>query len=192
MVSHLTSTPLIRSGCVVIYHYLPAFMPTPTLPRLSDFSRPGAAEGWEIENDVVMGGESSSRMKITKNGNLKFWGKVSLANDGGFASVQHYFDEVAISQYSKIRFHVKGDGKDYQLMLKAHRHEKPQYIHGFTTKKKEWQTVELSLGAFYPVFHGERMDLPNFDGQTLAGTRFFIGNGKAEKFKLLVKWIELA
>ena len=164
----------------------------PTLPRLSDFSQPDAADGWEIENDGVMGGESSSRMKITEQGNLKFWGEVSLANDGGFASVQRYFAEMDISAYRKIRCRVKGDRKTYQLMLKAHRNERPQYIQAFTTQRDEWQTVALPLDAFYPVFHGERLDLPNFAGETLAGTRFFIGNEKAESFTLLVKWIELA
>ena len=166
-------------------------MPTlPTLPRLFEFSQPAAADGWEIENDTVMGGESTSRKKVTERGNLKFWGTISLANDGGFASVQRYFDEIDIRNYRTIRVRLKGDGHPYQLYLKAHRDEKPQYIHKFSTSG-DWETVALSLRDFYPVFHGERMDLPNFDATTLAGVRFFCGPGEAGKFELLVKWVEL-
>ena len=43
---------------------------------------------WRIVNDGVMGGISRSSLTLTDIGNGKFSGHVSLANNGGFASIQ--------------------------------------------------------------------------------------------------------
>ncbi|MFO8147138.1 MAG: CIA30 family protein, partial [Gillisia sp.] len=58
---------------------------------LFDFSSTDDWSGWEVENDVVMGGNSSSKLERSVDGNAIFKGRVSLENNGGFASVQYRF-----------------------------------------------------------------------------------------------------
>ena len=54
---------------------------------LFDFSTATNAPAWQVVNDDVMGGVSTSRFSVT-NGVAVFRGEVSLENNGGFASVR--------------------------------------------------------------------------------------------------------
>ena len=54
---------------------------------LFDFSASNDWSGWEIENDGVMGGKSNSNLEKSEKGNAVFKGRVSLENNGGFASM---------------------------------------------------------------------------------------------------------
>ncbi|MGI9473561.1 MAG: CIA30 family protein, partial [Rubripirellula sp.] len=56
-----------------------------TLFNLKDSN---AASQWQIVNDGVMGGRSSSRVDRAGEGLLRFSGNLSLANNGGFASMR--------------------------------------------------------------------------------------------------------
>lgn len=55
---------------------------------LYDFDKPELANNWQIVNDGVMGGRSSSRLTISGDGTASFLGDLSLENNGGFASVR--------------------------------------------------------------------------------------------------------
>ena len=44
---------------------------------------------WLVVNDNVMGGISESNIKFSKNNTLVFQGRVSLENNGGFASFRY-------------------------------------------------------------------------------------------------------
>lgn len=52
------------------------------------FDNADAAKAWVNVNDNVMGGISNGRLKITPEKTLLFYGNLSLANNGGFASVR--------------------------------------------------------------------------------------------------------
>ena len=55
---------------------------------LFDFQASTNSSAWQIVNDDVMGGVSTSRFQILTNGGAVFSGVVSLENNGGFASVR--------------------------------------------------------------------------------------------------------
>ena len=55
---------------------------------LFDFGGPQSRGSWRNVNDGVMGGVSEGRHGITESGDLRFFGRLSLANNGGFASVR--------------------------------------------------------------------------------------------------------
>ncbi len=157
---------------------------------LFDFSESPDWSSWEVENDVVMGGNSSSKLTRSPEGNAVFTGSVSLENNGGFASVQNHFKPKDISEYDKAVLRVKGDGKEYQFRVKADLDERASYVHSFKTTG-EWQTVEIPLNKMEPTYRGKKMDKPNFNADQIQEIRFFIGNGKAEDFKLEIDKIEL-
>lgn len=157
---------------------------------LFDFSATKDWSSWEVENDVVMGGNSSSKLEPSKEGNAVFKGAVSLENNGGFASVQYHFPSKNIKGYKTALILLKGDGKSYQFRMKSTLKERASYIYTFKTTG-DWQTVEVPLKQMEPVFRGNKLDLPNFSAESIQEIRFLIGNKKAEDFRLEIKKIEL-
>src|SRR5210317_574887 len=83
-----------------------------------EFNKDTNIQGWNIVNDVVMGGRSSSNFMINEDGFGVFSGKISLANNGGFSSVRHEFQPIQVNKEDKISVRLKGDGKNYQIRVK--------------------------------------------------------------------------
>jgi NADH dehydrogenase [ubiquinone] 1 alpha subcomplex assembly factor 1 len=160
------------------------------MQKIYIFSTQTNMKDWRIVNDGVMGGVSSSTMVLTNTGHGQFAGRVSLANNGGFASVQ--CDQLVQLQPDKkwIVLRVKGDGKPYEFRLKASASQPESYVHPFVTTG-EWQTIRLEISAFYPQFRGRKLNLPNFNFQTIAQMSFLIANKKEEDFQLLIDYIGL-
>ena len=153
---------------------------------LFDFSASEDWSGWDIENDVVMGGNSSAELKRSNEGNAIFKGNVSLENNGGFASLQyHYSTPKDIQGYKKVVLYLKGDGKTYQFRTKSNLEDKASYVYNFKTTG-DWQTIEVPLDEMEPVYRGEKLNKPNFSANTLQEIRFFIGNNKEQDF-----WLEV-
>ena len=157
---------------------------------LFDFSSADDWSAWEVENDVVMGGNSFSKLERSVEGNAVFKGTVSLENNGGFASVQYHFAPKDIKAYRKALIILKGDGKEYQFRIKSDLKERASYVYTIKTTG-DWQTVEVPLHKMEPVFRGEKLDKPNFSADEIQEIRFLIGNKKAEDFRLEIDQIEL-
>lgn len=154
------------------------------------FSKNTSLTSWTIVNDVVMGGKSTSTISKNSEGNAVFKGEVSLENNGGFSSLRHRFDKIDISQFNKIKIRLKGDGKKYQFRIKPSRFNQYSYVNYIQTNG-DWQTIEINLSDFSPVFRGRKLDLPNFLGNELEEIGFLIGNKKNESFKLIIDSITL-
>ena len=126
-----------------------------------DFNRDSDIQNWNIVDDVVMGGRSSSQFKLNSDGFGVFEGYVSLANNGGFSSVQYEFDKTDVTKYNRIKIRLKGDGKDYQFRIKNNSRNYYSYVTKFSTTN-EWQDVEIVLKDMYPSFRGRRLNSPDF------------------------------
>ena len=159
-----------------------------TAQTLVDFKENPTTNNWNIVDDAVMGGRSSGTFSLSQEGYGQFSGKVSLENNGGFSSVKYDMETVAVKSNSTIRIRLKGDGNSYQFRVKDKRRHSYSYITTFDTTG-EWQTLEFTLADFYPTFRGRKVDLPNFDGETIEELRFLIGNKKPQRFKLLIEFI---
>lgn len=157
---------------------------------LFDFSATNDWSSWEVENDVVMGGNSSSNLEKSEDGHAIFKGTVSLENNGGFASLQSHFPTKDIKGYTKALILLKGDGKNYQFRMKSNLKEKASYIYSFKTTG-EWETIEVPLKEMKPVFRGRELNISNFPAEKLQEIRFLIGNKKNQNFRLEIRKIEL-
>lgn len=157
---------------------------------LFDFSETDDWSGWSIQNDVVMGGRSSSKLERSSAGNAVFTGQVSLENNGGFASVQYHFPAKDIKDYKKAVLYLKGDGKIYQFRIKEDLDDRASYVYDFETGG-DWQTVEIPLKEMKPVYRGRSLDMPNFSANSIQEIRFLIGNKKEQDFRLEIDNIEL-
>jgi hypothetical protein len=155
-----------------------------------DFSTQNSVERWQIVNDGVMGGLSKSTISLTETGHGKFQGYVSLANNGGFASVRLLTDIDVKPENKHVVIKLKGDGKNYQFRLKGSRNQRQSYVQDFETNG-DWQTIKLNINEFYPQYRGRKLDLPNFDFSKIEEVRFLIANKKEQNFELLIDSIEL-
>ena len=145
---------------------------------------------WRIVNDGVMGGISKSSLILNDLGNGQFMGHVSLANNGGFASIQLNKTIQLADEKKFILLRVKGDGKSYEFRLKSQISQSESYVHLFTTTG-EWEIIKLPISEFYPQFFGRKLNKPNFNFKSIEQLSFLIANKQEEDFKLLIDWIGL-
>jgi NADH dehydrogenase [ubiquinone] 1 alpha subcomplex assembly factor 1 len=155
--------------------------------RLFDFS--DSEDAWISVNDGVMGGVSAGRVG-RKDGILTFSGRVSLKNNGGFASMRSsgavpLFD--AKAQAFVLR--AQGDGVTYQFTVDT---DQGWFWAATTPKKGEWTTVRIPFSALQPVSRfGQPVKRAAFDGsQKISIIGVLIGNKRAEKFLLRLDWVE--
>ena len=161
-----------------------------TTTHIFNFTTKTKANEWQIVNDGVMGGKSSSTLQVSGKGHGIFTGHISLANNGGFASVRHNPNFEGVKKYKQIVLKLKGDGKNYQFRLKAASQQRQSYVQEFSTNG-EWQEIKLNIADFSPQFRGRKLDIPNFNFNELAEIAFLIGNKKEQDFKLIIDQISI-
>lgn len=160
------------------------------MEKIYTFSSQTNIKEWNIVNDGVMGGISKSSVGLTDAGHGRFSGHVSLANNGGFASIQ-LNQSIELSGEKKfIVLRVKGDGKRYEFRLKSEISQYESYVQQFATSG-EWEEIKLAISEFYPQFRGRKLNIPNFNFESIEQLSFLIANGQEEDFELLIDWIGL-
>ena len=152
------------------------------------FSTQTKVNEWYIVNDGVMGGISKSSLIVTDAGHGQFSGHVSLANNGGFASIQLNRTIKLAEEKKFIVLRVKGDSKAYEFRLKGEISQSESYVHQFITSG-EWENIKLPISEFYPQFRGRKLSIPNFNFKSIDQVSFLIANKQEEDFKLLIDWI---
>jgi hypothetical protein len=160
------------------------------MKKVYTFSTQTHLKEWRIVNDGVMGGISKSSLLLTDAGHGQFSGHVSLANNGGFASIQLTTTIQLAEEKNFIVFRIKGDGKRYEFRLKGDISQSESYVHQFTTTG-EWENIKLPIGDFYPQFRGRKLNIPNFNFKSIEQVSFLIANKEEEDFKLLIDSIGL-
>ena len=155
-----------------------------------DFNDTSDLRDWRVVDDVVMGGVSSGNFDLTEEGHGLFYGKVSTENYGGFSSIRHRASIKDVDKYSHLVLKVKGDGKKYQIRIKASRFHYHSYIQYFQTDQS-WQTIRIPLKDMYPTFRGRELNMENYNASTIKEIAFLIGNKRNENFQLLIDKIYL-
>ncbi|MEL7225060.1 MAG: CIA30 family protein [Cyanobacteria bacterium J06576_12] len=78
---------------------------------LFDFKEDTSATAWRTQDDTVMGGRSAGHFALTESGHGRFWGDVSLENNGGFSSIRYRFaTPVNVADHTAFSLRVKGEG----------------------------------------------------------------------------------
>ena len=149
----------------------------------------GAGEPtWYLCNDAVMGGVSSSRLRVN-GGVLRFSGQVRLENNGGFSGIRSNPSRYDLSGVSSMVLRVRGDGRRYALQLGTSTTSGVTYRNEFDTVAGQWTEIKIPLGSLRPTRSGERVQGPALDARQVAFFGLVIGNGRAERFLLEVDWI---
>ena len=157
---------------------------------LFDFDKNSDLSNWKVVDDEVMGGRSSGNFSLNEEGQAIFEGEVSLANNGGFSSVDYNFEKKQTSVYFKAVLRRKEDGKKYHFRVNADANEYYSYAAEFNTSGN-WEEIEISFEDMYPNYRGRNLGKPNFDGKSMNQITFLTGNNKEQDFKILIDKIEL-
>ena len=144
-------------------------------------------EKWSIVNDNVMGGVSTSKFYYDGNHAI-FEGKISLKNNGGFASIRSDIKRILVSPKKKINLSLKGDGKVYQVRVKRNKFDNFSYVQNFKTNGKN-EIISIELNKFYPSFRGIKLNKENFNYNQIEQISILIGNKQEEEFKLKIEKI---
>lgn len=123
-----------------------------------DFTRPQIVEQMWVVNDGVMGGMSQSRVHADSEGVI-IEGRVSLENNGGFASVRSaaVFDQNAIALELKVR----GDGKRYKFILRTDTSPRTPMYQAEFIAPDAWTVVRFTPNDFKASFRGRAVVAPD-------------------------------
>jgi hypothetical protein len=120
-------------------------------PPLIDFSSPDAVRFFQVINDGVMGGLSTSRLRPA-SGALSFEGEVSLARNGGFASFRGAVRFPADT--TALLLTVRGDGRRYKLTLRLDDDAGSAHYQAAFVASPKWTTVRSQPADFQASFRG--------------------------------------
>lgn len=123
-----------------------------------DFADPSVVVLWSPIDDRVMGGLSRSHLRHDPAGHAVFEGEVSLARQGGFASVRSAPAARGRHGATACVIEVCGDGRRYQLnLLIDDGFDSLNHQTSFQPAPGNWQTLSLPLAMFRPTFRGREV-----------------------------------
>ena len=160
---------------------------------LFDFTGADPAKEWQNVNDGVMGGVSEGKFKITDTKTMEFLGTLSLANNGGFASVRTKAKKLGLEKGDTLVAKVKGDGREYHMNLSVPTFQIAyNYRAVFQTKKDEWIEVKLPLDKFEATSFGQVVkNAGQVKPTSVNGLGFMLSDKKAGPFKMEVESIKV-
>ena len=104
-----------------------------------------------------MGGVSASQIQLNQN-RAVFSGNVSVANNGGFASVRtrNFSQALDLSNYEGIELKIQGDGKRYKLIVRGEdKWDGVGYCYSFDTFNNRPQSIRVPFDQLIPVFRAK-------------------------------------
>ena len=157
-----------------------------------DFSDAHTTGEWQAVDDRIMGGSSQSTPEHVAGTGLRFAGTVSLANNGGFASIRCRSGQWDLRRYAGLKLRLHGDGKTYKLSLRTdHFFDGISYQTAFATDRDVWQEIKLPFAGFTPTHHGVKLKtVAPLDASSITSFGLFIADGQEGPFRLDVAWIK--
>lgn len=166
---------------------------TTTSPPMFGFLTASTADGWRVTNDTVMGGVSSGELAWS-DGALVFTGELSLANNGGFASIRSpdIDPQRAVDWANRTgpRVQVDGDGRTWTVELRTD-DDSGGWISSFPSIPDGLTDVELPWASFVPVtrFLEPRAADDPLDPTRIVSFAFYLVDGIEGPFRLGVRSI---
>ncbi len=155
------------------------------------FEFDGADPGrWVPVHDTVMGGRSEGGIEID-DGVLRFNGNLSLANNGGFASIRHA-GAMDLSGRTGIRLRVRGDGRSYGLRLQAEARYYGRAVSWsgeFDTEAEQWVEVDVPFDILEAGFRGRSLRGYDFDPSRIELIGVLLGDKSEGPFQIEIDWI---
>lgn len=151
-----------------------------------------AARGWFSVNDDVMGGLSKSRMTFTRDGHARFSGRLSLENNGGFATVRSEARDRGLAGFDGVTLRVRGDGRRYGFtaLESDRRWNVRAFRKEFTTRAGEWIEVDIPFEELELRIMGRTVRGVRIPPAEIKSLSFMIADKNTEPFALEIDWIK--
>jgi monofunctional biosynthetic peptidoglycan transglycosylase len=164
----------------------------PAEHMLIDFKNADERENWQIINDDVMGGVSRSEIIFNDTGTATFQGRISLENNGGFASTRRKPHSYGLDGFIGLHVRIRGDGKEYQLRVRTdNRFDGISYRYRFATQPEIWLNIRAPFSKFVPTFRGRILsDVSPISPDQIQQVGFLIADKQAGNFHLEIDWIK--
>ena len=104
-------------------------------------------DNWNIVNDDVMGGISTSYLSVSDEKNLIFNGNLSLDNNGGFASSRLGLKKNILKGVKSFTIRIKGDGNSYKLRL-SQDNRRASYSANSESVNNRWVEINIPIEDF--------------------------------------------
>lgn len=149
-----------------------------------DLTRPNEHQQWKATNDNVMGGVSQGQLTFDGESS-RFWGEISLDNNGGFSSINRAIEPLP-PKVNRVAVSFIGDGRRYQLRLATWKNgNRITYKHEFTTIKGQQQEKAFDLNKFQAVFRGRLINnAPKLTAQDIKQVGLLIADKQPGPFAL--------
>ena len=159
---------------------------------LIDFKNADERENWQIINDGVMGGISQSEIVFNDTGTATFQGRISLENNGGFASTRSKSHSYRLDGFIGLHVRIRGDGKKYQLRVRTDkRFDGISYRYRFTTQPETWLNIRVPFSEFVPTFRGRILsNVSPISPDQIQQVGFLISDKQAGNFRIEIDWIK--
>lgn len=147
---------------------------------------------WRIVNDGVVGGLSKGKVELTDAGTMRFFGELSLENNGGFSTVRSEAVDLNLSDDLGLLLLVKGDGRTYEARLESdasYRGMPISFAGEFKTTKGKWQQVKIPFSAFRGTFRGTTLPEAMLNPSVIKRLGILLADKKQGPFALEIDWI---
>jgi uncharacterized surface protein with fasciclin (FAS1) repeats len=143
---------------------------------------------WTSVNDGVMGGVSKGGFARSEEDTLLFRGELSLANNGGFASIRMKPSELGLNGTSAITIQARGDGRTYWVDLRSDdQMAASSYRAYLATKAGEWQETTIPFQDFKLQAFGRELPAGPIKPNSINSIGFTIADKKEGEFSLEIK-----
>jgi monofunctional biosynthetic peptidoglycan transglycosylase len=151
--------------------------------RTMDFRIVEAVRWGRIVNDGVMGGVSQSSLRSDPDG-MFFEGVVSLANNGGFASMR--FAASFPLQTHSLELVVRGESMRYKFILRTERAAQVVYESDFLAAPS-WQSLRFKVEEFKSSFRGRLVQAPPLSFSDVSEVGILIADKQEGDFRLQIR-----
>jgi len=136
-----------------------------------------------IVNDGVMGGVSQSSLRPDPEG-MFFEGVVSLANNGGFASMR--FPASFPQQTHSLEWVVRGESRRYKFILRTEKAAQVIYESDFLAAST-WQPHRFKTEDFKSSFRGRLVQAPALSFSDVNEVGILIADKQEGDFRLQIR-----
>jgi hypothetical protein len=121
-----------------------------------------------------------------------FQGTVSLANNGGFASVRSPLIPPRLCGCDTFVLRVRGDGHRYKFTVRMQSSfDSAIYQSVFAPAPAAWEELRLPFADFVPTFRGRTLTgEPPLNPAGIVSVGFLISEKQAGPFRLEIAWIQ--
>jgi NADH dehydrogenase [ubiquinone] 1 alpha subcomplex assembly factor 1 len=143
-------------------------------------------------NDSVMGGRSVGRYRLTDKKMLEFYGRLSLENNGGFASIRLPSGNLNLKKGDILILRLRGDGRTYNMNLYAQQNLGGiSFRQSFKTLPNKLIEVKLPIDKFIATWRGRAFPKQKLTPGDVTGLGFFLGDKKEGEFNLQLESISV-